>query len=49
VLWIMTDEERLEELLVQWSKNIQTSDRAGGNSKDNQEIVTLRARLKTVK
>lgn len=45
----MTDEERLKELETQWKENLNTKDKAGCNSKLNQEIVEIRARLKTVK
>lgn len=45
----MTDEERLKELEMQWKDNLNTKDKAGCNSKLNQEILEIRARLKTVK
>jgi|FLOH01.1.fsa_nt_gi hypothetical protein len=44
-----TDELRLKVLLLQWNKNLKTKLHAGGNSKDNQEIIEIKARLKTVK
>lgn len=43
------DKKRLEELEELWSANMKTKDKAGGNSGDNQEMLEIRSRLKTVK
>lgn len=43
------DKARLKVLQIQWEEKMHTKDQAGGNSNDNQEILEILNRLKTVK
>jgi hypothetical protein len=46
---VQEDKDRLAVLEAEWDEKLKTKDKAGGNSKDNREIIEIRARLKTVK
>ena len=46
---VQDDKDRLAVLEAEWKEKLKTNDKAGGNSKDNQEMNEIRHRLKTVK
>ncbi len=46
---VQDDKDRLAVLQAQWDEKMHTKDQAGGNSADNQEILEILNRLKTVK
>ena len=46
---VQDDKDRLAELQALWDEKLHTKDQAGGNSKDNKEMLEIKIRLKTVK